>query len=94
MQDNVSWTVGFVVLAGVLAVALVLFLIGINKYRKQRPTGSPFTTIAQVLVAAGKKWRVSETHGGRGICYEDDRGGSHVPCQTRGPNLVRTKQYR
>ncbi|XVF82272.1 hypothetical protein PTKIN_Ptkin16aG0032700 [Pterospermum kingtungense] len=94
LQDNVSWTVGFVVLAVSLAVALVLFLIGIKKYRKQRPTGSPFTTMAQVFVAAGKKWRVSETRGGRGICYKDDRGGSHVPCQTRGPNLVRTKQFR
>ncbi|XVE52294.1 hypothetical protein DITRI_Ditri02bG0111100 [Diplodiscus trichospermus] len=94
LQDNVSWTAGFGLLAGSLAVALALFLIGIKRYRKQRPTGSPFTTVAQVLVAAAKKWRLSETHGGRGICYEDDRGGSHVQSQTRNRNLVRTKQFR
>ncbi|XVF24455.1 hypothetical protein REPUB_Repub13aG0129500 [Reevesia pubescens] len=94
LQDNVSWTAGFGVLAGSLAVALALFLIGIKRYRKQRPTGSPFTSIAQVFVAAAKKWRVSETHGGRRICYEDDRGGSHVHGQSRRPNLVRTKQFR
>ncbi|XVF41111.1 hypothetical protein PTKIN_Ptkin01aG0254200 [Pterospermum kingtungense] len=95
LQDNVSWAAGFGVLAGSLAVALALFLIGIRRYRKQSPTGSPFTKVAQVFVAAAKKWRVSETHGGRGICYEDDDvGGSHVPRQTRGHNLVRTKQFR
>ncbi|OMO87185.1 Proton-dependent oligopeptide transporter family [Corchorus olitorius] len=94
LQDNVSWTAGFGVLAGSLAVALAIFLIGIKKYRKQRPTGSPFTTMAQVFVAAVKKWRVSETHGGRGICYEDDRGGDHIQGQTRGSNLIRTKQFR
>ncbi|XP_022764382.1 protein NRT1/ PTR FAMILY 5.4 [Durio zibethinus] len=94
LQDNVGWTAGFVVLAGSLAVALALFLIGIKRYRKQRPTGSPFTTLAQVFVAAAKKWRVSETHRGRGICYEDDRGGSHVQGQSKGCKLVRTKQFR
>lgn len=84
-------------MAGALAVALALFFIGIKSYRKQRPTGSPFTKVAQVFVAAAKKWRVSETNGGRGICYDDDGngGGSHVPAgQTRGHNLVRTKQFR
>ncbi|TYG99774.1 hypothetical protein ES288_A10G223000v1 [Gossypium darwinii] len=95
LQDNVSWAAGFGVLSGSLAVALAVFLIGIRKYRKQRPTGSPFTSVAQVLVAAAKKWRVSETHGGRGICYEDDRrGGNHVKGQTMSRNLVRTKQFR
>ncbi|XWS57007.1 hypothetical protein CRYUN_Cryun09bG0134500 [Craigia yunnanensis] len=94
LQDNVSWTAGFAVLAGSLAVALTLFLIGIKRYRKQRPTGSPFTTVAQVFVAAAKKWRLSETHGGRSICYDDDRCGSHFQGQTRGYNLVRTKQFR
>ncbi|KAG8501849.1 hypothetical protein CXB51_004121 [Gossypium anomalum] len=43
LQDNVSWAAGFGVLAGSLAVALALFLIGMKRYRKQRPTGSPFT---------------------------------------------------
>ncbi|KAE8711953.1 Protein NRT1/ PTR FAMILY 5.4 [Hibiscus syriacus] len=95
LQDNVSWAAGFGVLAGSLAVALAVFLIGIKRYRKQRPTGSPFTTIAQVFVAAAKKWRVTETHGGRGICNEDDRkSGSDVDGQTRSHNLARTKQFR
>ncbi|KAK8671353.1 hypothetical protein V6N13_037949 [Hibiscus sabdariffa] len=87
LQDNVSWAAGFGLLSVSLALALAVFLIGIKRYRKQRPTGSPFTMMARVFVAAAKKWRVSETHGGRGICYEDDRiSGSH--------NLARTNQFR
>ncbi|KAK8508628.1 hypothetical protein V6N13_116147 [Hibiscus sabdariffa] len=95
LQDNVSWAAGFMVLSGSLAVALAVFLVGIKRYRKQRPTGSPFTTVAQVIVAAVKKWRVSETHDSRGICYEDNRiGGSQDNGQTRSQNLARTKQFR
>ncbi|MBA0725985.1 hypothetical protein Golax_001843, partial [Gossypium laxum] len=59
LQDNVSWAAGFGVLAGSLAVALALFLIGMKRYRKQRPTGSPFTRVAQVFVAAARKWRLT-----------------------------------
>ncbi|KAL4310073.1 hypothetical protein GQ457_01G004460 [Hibiscus cannabinus] len=70
-----------------LAAALGVFLAGIKRYRKQGPTGSPFTMLAQVFVAAAKKRRVSETYGGRGICYEDDKtSGSY--------NLARTNQFR
>ncbi|GLT94628.1 hypothetical protein SLE2022_123570 [Rubroshorea leprosula] len=90
LQDHVSWTVGFGVLAGALAVALVMFLMGIKRYRKQSPTGSPFTSLLQVFVAAARKWRVTETSSGRGICYQDQdcRG------QCRSRNLVRTNQLR
>ncbi|GLT38498.1 hypothetical protein SLA2020_127440 [Shorea laevis] len=93
LQDHVSWTAGFGVLAGVLAVSLALFLMGIKRYRKQSPTGSPFTRMFQVFVAAARKWRVSEIPGGR-ICYEDHDGRSQSPCQTGGRSLVRTNQLR
>ncbi|GMI73250.1 hypothetical protein like AT3G54450 [Hibiscus trionum] len=94
LQDNVSWAAGFGVLAASLAVALALFLIGMKRYRKQRPTGSPFTNVAQVFVAAARKWRLTETRGGKGICYEDDRGQSHIGGQTMVHKLVRTTQFR
>ncbi|XVF82271.1 hypothetical protein PTKIN_Ptkin16aG0032600 [Pterospermum kingtungense] len=78
LQDDVSWTAGFGVIAGSLAVAFAIFFIGMRRYRKLRPVGSPFITVAQVLVAAAKKWRVSETHSGMGICYEDQKSGGHA----------------
>lgn len=80
-------------LAGVLAASLALFLMGIKRYRKQSPTGSPFTRMLQVFVAAARKWRVSEIRGGR-ICYEDHDGSSQCPDQTRGRDLVRTNKLR
>lgn len=45
-----------------LVAAIVLFLSGVGRYRKQVPIGSPFTVMAQVLVAAVRKWRVDPTH--------------------------------
>ncbi|KAK3228820.1 hypothetical protein Dsin_000701 [Dipteronia sinensis] len=77
IQDNVGWAAGFGVLAGALAVSLTMFLVGIKRYRKESPVGSPFSTVVQVLVAAVRKRRVSETRCGHGICYGDEKGESY-----------------
>jgi hypothetical protein len=61
MKDNVSWVIGFGMLTAVIAAGLLLFLLGIKRYRKEGPLGSAFTTVAQVFVAAARKWRVNET---------------------------------
>jgi peptide/histidine transporter 3/4 len=58
IQDNVSWGWGFGVPAVAMGVAIVFFFIGTPLYRHQKPVGSPLTSIAQVLVAAVRKWRV------------------------------------
>ncbi|WRX12498.1 Proton-dependent oligopeptide transporter family - like 5, partial [Theobroma cacao] len=84
------WYLG-IVTGSSLAIVAVVYL---QRYRKQSPAGSPFTRVAQVLVAAAKKWRVSETHGGRGICLEDQSSDCYACGQTRGRTLVRTKQFR
>ncbi|CAK7336526.1 unnamed protein product [Dovyalis caffra] len=95
IQDNVGWTAGFGMLTGALGVALFIFLIGIKKYRKQAPVGSPFTMVAQVFVAAMRKRRlrrVIETHQGGGICYE--AGGTDIEGQPRSRTLAATNQFR
>ncbi|KAI5342210.1 hypothetical protein L3X38_010085 [Prunus dulcis] len=61
LQDNVRWGLGFGILAGVL--------VGIKRYRKQRPPGSPFTTLAQVFVAAARKSHVNGTLNCEGVNY-------------------------
>ncbi|KAJ7949345.1 protein NRT1/ PTR FAMILY 5.4 [Quillaja saponaria] len=96
VQDNVGWGVGLGVLAGVLAVALVLFLIGIRKYRKESPPGSPLTMIAQVFVAAIRKWRVKGTRDGPPppFWYGDEWNGSHLQGQPMVQTLGRTSQLR
>ncbi|KAM5551702.1 protein NRT1/ PTR FAMILY 5.4-like [Rosa sericea] len=93
IQDNVSWVIGFGMLTVVQAVGLLLFLLGIKRYRKEGPLGSAFTTVAQVFVAAARKWRVDETlHSD--IFYEDERSGSHMGVQPKQKTLARTNQFR
>ncbi|KAK7314182.1 hypothetical protein VNO77_39394 [Canavalia gladiata] len=96
LQDNVGWGVGLGVLSGVLALALALFLLGIKRYRKESPAGSPFTRLAQVFVAASRKWRVHDTLLHNNYCYEEEE--HHEPhllhLQPKIHTLLHTHQYR
>ncbi|PON98789.1 hypothetical protein TorRG33x02_054040, partial [Trema orientale] len=93
IQDNISWTIGFGMLAAVLAAALLLFLLGINKYRKQIPVGSPFTAAAQVFVAAARKWRVDGTRNSLGV-YQGNEAWPVVDSQPGARPLTRTNKFR
>lgn len=88
-----SWLAGFSVIAGSVGIAVLIFLIGIPRYQKQVPVGSPLTRVAQVIVAASKKWRLSTTRHHYGICYEEgteeDKSES-----TNAHLLARTNQFR
>ncbi|KAH1102383.1 hypothetical protein GLYMA_13G197500v4 [Glycine max] len=98
LQDNVGWGVGLGVLAGVLALALALFLLGIKRYRKEGPAGSPFTRLAQVFVAAWRKWRVQATHGHYNFFHDEDEEHHephhHLHVQPKIHTLLHTHQYR
>ncbi|XP_061376372.1 protein NRT1/ PTR FAMILY 5.2-like isoform X1 [Gastrolobium bilobum] len=58
IQDKVSWTVGYALPTLGLAVLVLVFLLRSSFYRHKLPSGSPITRILQVLVAAGRKWKV------------------------------------
>ncbi|KAB2627405.1 protein NRT1/ PTR FAMILY 5.4-like [Pyrus ussuriensis x Pyrus communis] len=62
--DSVGWAAGFGILTGAMVVALALFLFGYKKCRTQGPLGSPFTTVAQVFVAAARKRQLVGTSTG------------------------------
>ncbi|KAK7859604.1 protein nrt1/ ptr family 5.4 [Quercus suber] len=47
-----------------------MFLIGIKRYRKQGPLGSPLTTVAKALLAAARKWRVAECGSYNDLSYK------------------------
>ncbi|KAJ8558175.1 hypothetical protein K7X08_004941 [Anisodus acutangulus] len=53
-----GWGVGYGLPTTGLAVSIMVFLLGTGYYRHKTPSGSPFTRIAQVLVAAARKWKV------------------------------------
>jgi peptide/histidine transporter 3/4 len=63
VQTHVGWGWGFGIPAVVMAVAVGTFFLGAPLYRHQRPGGSPLTRIAQVIVAAARKWRVPVVSG-------------------------------
>ncbi|MQL86756.1 hypothetical protein Taro_019291 [Colocasia esculenta] len=58
IQDNVSWAWGLGVPTIAMFVSLVTFVAGYPMYRNLDPAGSPFTRLAQVIVAALRKRRL------------------------------------
>lgn len=58
IQDNVGWTLGYALPTLGLAVSIIVFLVSTPFYRHKLAAESPFTRMAQVLVAAVKKWKV------------------------------------
>ncbi|XP_052207308.1 protein NRT1/ PTR FAMILY 5.2-like [Diospyros lotus] len=58
IQDNGGWTLGYGLPTAGLAVPILIFLAGTPFYRHRVPTGSPFTRMAKVIVAAARKWKV------------------------------------
>ncbi|KAF8388263.1 hypothetical protein HHK36_026929 [Tetracentron sinense] len=58
IQDNVGWAVGYGLPTIGLALSILIFLVGTPFYRHKVPTGSPFTKMARVIVAALRKWRL------------------------------------
>lgn len=59
IQDNVGWTLGYGLPTIGLVISIMIFLAGTPFYRHKVPTGSPFTRMAQVIIAALRKWKVS-----------------------------------
>ncbi|XP_048127343.1 protein NRT1/ PTR FAMILY 5.2-like [Rhodamnia argentea] len=58
VQDNVGWPLGYGLPTLGLAISVLVFLAGAPFYRHKMPSGSPFTRIAQVLVASTRKWKL------------------------------------
>ncbi|GLJ48634.1 hypothetical protein SUGI_1026040 [Cryptomeria japonica] len=58
IQDNVSFSAGYAIPTAGLIISVVIFLVGTPFYRQKIQKGNPFGRIAQVIVAACRKWRV------------------------------------
>lgn len=59
IQDNVGWALGYGLPTLGLLISVAIFLAGTPYYRHRLPTGSPFTRMAKVIVAALRKSKVS-----------------------------------
>ncbi|KAJ7977202.1 Protein NRT1/ PTR FAMILY 5.2 like [Quillaja saponaria] len=58
IQDKVGWALGYGLPTLGLGFSVLVFLVGTPFYRHKLPSGSPLARIAQVLVAAVRKWKV------------------------------------
>ncbi|KAK3148898.1 hypothetical protein QOZ80_3AG0210190 [Eleusine coracana subsp. coracana] len=57
-QERLGWGAASLVLAGVMAASLLVFLAGWRAYRYRAPQGSPLTPLLRVVVAAVRKRRL------------------------------------
>lgn len=55
IEDNVNWTVGYGICVAANVISLCIFLLGSRLYRHVKPQGSPFLSLARVVVAAIQK---------------------------------------
>ncbi|KAF3786761.1 NRT1-PTR FAMILY 2-12 protein [Nymphaea thermarum] len=57
--DNVGWVWGYGLCMVLNGIGLVMILLGRARYRDVRPQGSPFVSMARVIVGASRKIKVS-----------------------------------
>ncbi|KAL3519159.1 hypothetical protein ACH5RR_021748 [Cinchona calisaya] len=62
-EDTGDWTLGFWVSTGAAVMALTSFLLGSPGYRYIKPFGNPLPRVAQVFVAAARKWNLPGVDG-------------------------------
>ncbi|XP_059066198.1 protein NRT1/ PTR FAMILY 3.1-like [Cryptomeria japonica] len=55
LQSNVSWGLGFGVCTLLMLISIIAFIVGMPIFYYEIPQGSPFTAIAQLIVASIKK---------------------------------------
>ncbi|KAJ4751351.1 Protein NRT1/ PTR FAMILY 5.1 [Rhynchospora pubera] len=87
IQDNYGWTIGFSILTLLSGIACVGLMAGSRHYRYCKPSGSPFTRIRQVIVAASRKYKLDlpEDYSllyqakGEPAIVQDNKGSERTP---------------
>ncbi|GLU21470.1 hypothetical protein SLE2022_376070 [Rubroshorea leprosula] len=59
IQSNVSWAIGLAIPALLMLIACVVYFMGSKTYVKVKATGSPMTSVAQVLIVSIKKRKLN-----------------------------------
>lgn len=58
IQSNVSWAIGLLIPAILMLVSCAVYFMGSKMYVKVKATGSPMTSVVQVIVVSIKKRKV------------------------------------
>ncbi|KAJ4745739.1 Protein NRT1/ PTR FAMILY 5.1 [Rhynchospora pubera] len=70
IQDNYGWTVGFGTPTLLAGIAFISFMAGPGYYRHCKPSGSPFTRLCQVIVAATRKHYLNVLEENDSVLYQ------------------------
>lgn len=76
LEDNVGWGLGFGICALSAAIGLTMLLLGKPLYRSVKPKGSPFASMARVVISAIRKRNVEILEG---YYFEEDCGFRNSP---------------
>ncbi|KAL5711226.1 hypothetical protein ACHQM5_021705 [Ranunculus cassubicifolius] len=84
VENNISWGLGFGLCLAINAIGLAVFVSGKRHYRHIKPKGSPFTSLARVIVATCRKKKVLVSSESRDYFYGE----------TKSPALGPTTSFR
>nr|GMC55334.1 protein NRT1/ PTR FAMILY 2.11-like [Ipomoea batatas] len=87
VQSNVSWSWGLAIPTILMFLSCALFFAGTKIYVRVVPEGSPFRSVAQVLVAAFKKRRLDLPEQPLSLFH-------HAPSNSLNSRLPFTNQFR
>ncbi|KAJ0763759.1 putative proton-dependent oligopeptide transporter family, MFS transporter superfamily [Helianthus annuus] len=90
IQDYVGWGWGLGVPSIAMAISIVAFVFGYPLYRNMDPSGSPFTRLVQVCVAAYKKRNLPMVSDAK-MLYENEELDASISIAGR---LIHTKQMK
>ncbi|KAJ4961767.1 hypothetical protein NE237_021677 [Protea cynaroides] len=90
IQENIGWGWGLGIPSIAMFISIITFLIGYPLYRHMDPSGSPFTRLIQVLVAAWRKRKVPMVSDPK-LLYENDELDASISITGK---LLHTKQLR
>lgn len=90
IQDNIGWGWGLGIPTILMFLSIITFIFGYPLYRNLDPSGSPFTRLVQVLVAAYRKRKLPMVSDPK-LLYQNDELDAPI---SMGGKLLHTKQMK
>ena len=90
IQENVGWGWGLGIPTVAFAISIIAFVLGLPLYRNFKPSGSPFTRLTQVMVAACRKRNLAMVSD-PSLLYENEELDAAI---TANGILLHTGQFR
>lgn len=90
IQDNVGWGWGLGIPTMAMFVSIIAFVAGYPLYRNLNPSGSPFTRLIQVAVAAFRKRKIPNVPNSN-LLYQNDELDASI---SLGGKLLHSEQFR